>query len=532
MNSARIASLAPARLLVPQAARWLLFFIVVVLMAISAGLAAASGSLFVTGIIGAALCGIFLVFAPVLLLWFVIVGSTIVAGLASLYLPEAGPLRWAFVIAAVFLGLAAIVRHLFEMMNMQRRATRLFEAVLFWALLYLFIVVVSSLFNGGLNFGSVVGLKNHFQVWGILFAFMFVPMTLRNVNAFLYYFLFLGSIQLVPVLHQYLVLTQQRVGLTQVDVVVGTFVGSMHGGGANALLAMVQVICVAILAGFWRRNRISGMSIIAASLFLLIPALLNEAKIVLVVLPLALGVVFWDYLRRNVTVLLLSAVLAIPVLAGMLWIQADIMREHNPRNNKDFESFVQSTVDYNIGDRGHGNYILNRTTVYPFWWSQHGLQNPLETIMGHGAASSKDSGAGLSERTLAKTRYPGYGIGLTGISALLWETGVLGLIAVIGLFVSAFRVAGRLADQYRETQTGMNMRAVQAGIAVFAASLFHNQSFVFELGYQTVLLFLFGYVSAVARLTFASDGNNAKKTDKGVDSQGIGVHGAALRKTS
>lgn len=529
MNSARITGLAPTGL---QVVSWLLFFIVVSLVAIFAGLAATTGSLFITGIIAAAICGIFLVFAPLPLLWLVIIGSTTVAGLTSLYFPEAGPLRWGFVIAAVFLGLAAIMRHLLDRISMQGGSARQFDAMLFWALFYFLIVVASSLYNGGLNFGSVVGLKNHFQVWGILLAFMFVPMSLRHANAFVYYFLFLGAIQLVPVLHQYFTLTQQRAGLTEVDVVVGTFVGSMHGGGANALLAMVQVICIAILAGFWRRKEISGMSIIAASLFLLIPALLNEAKIVLVALPLALGVAFWDYLKRHVVVLLVSAVLIVPVLAGILWIQAEIMREHNPGKNKDLESFIQTTVDYNIGDRGHGNYILNRTTVYPFWWSQHGPQNLLETIMGHGAASSKDSGAGLSERTLAATRYPGYGVGLTGISALLWETGVLGLIAVVGLFGSAFKVSGRLADQYRDTQTGMNIRAAQAGIAVFAVSLFHNQSFVFELGYQAVLMLLLGYVAAMSRLTPVSSGNNAKKNGHGGRFAGDGSPGAALLKAS
>lgn len=525
MNSARITGSTPTGL---QVVSWLLFFIVVSTVAIFAGLVATTGSLFLTGIIAAAISGIFLVFAPLPLLWLVIIGSTTVAGLTSLYFPEAGPLRWGFVIGAVFLGLAAIMRHLLDRITMQQGAARQFDAMFFWAVLYFLIVVASSLYSGGLNFGSVVGLKNHFQVWGILLAFMFIPMSLRHANAFVYYFLFLGSIQLVPVLHQYFTLTQQRAGLTEVDVVVGTFVGSMHGGGANALLAMVQVICIAILAGFWRRKKIGGISIIAASLFLLIPALLNEAKIVLVALPLALGVVFWDYLKRRIGVLLISSALLIPVLLGILWGQAEIMREHNAGKNKDLESFVQITIDYNVGDRGHGRYILNRTTVYPFWWSEHGVHNMLQTFVGHGAASSKDTGAGLSERTLALTRYPGYGVGLTGVSALLWETGVLGLTAVIGLFVSAFRLTGRLAGQYHGTQTGMNIRAVRAGLAVFAVSLLHNQSFVFEMGYQTVLMLLLGYVAAMARLTPASHGNNAKQTGTGDGLQGMGIQGTAL----
>jgi hypothetical protein len=357
-------------------------------------------------------------------------------------------------------------------------------------------------------------------------------MSLRQVNAFFYYLLFLGAIQLVPVLHQYLFLTQHRAGLTEVDVVVGTFVGSMQGGGANALLAMVQVICVAILAGFWRRKKIGGLATIAMSLFLLIPTLLNEAKIVLVALPLALGVVFWDYLKRRIGVLLISSALIAPVLLGILWGQAEIMREHNAGKNKDLESFVQNTIDYNVGDRGHGRYILNRTTVYPFWWSEHGVHNVLETFVGHGAASSKDSGAGLSERTLALTRYPGYGVGLTGVSALLWETGVLGLAAVIGLFVSAFRLTGRLADQYQGTQTGMNVRAVRAGIAVFAFSLLHNQSFVFELGYQTVLMLLLGYVAALSRLSRVAGRHDAKKANTHGDSQRIKTHNGAVANSS
>lgn len=528
MNAARISRLPPAGLVIG----WLLFSATIVLVALFAGWVAASGSVFLIGIISALLCGIFLLFAPIPLMWFVIVGSTIVAGLTSLYVPEAGPLRWAFVIAAVFLGVAAFLRHLLEKMNAQQTAGGTFNPMLFWALLYFLIVVISSLYNGGANFGSVIGLKNHFQVWGLIFAFMLVPLALRQANAFLYYFLFLSAIQLVPVLHQYLVLTQARVGLTKVDVVVGTFVGSMHGGGANALLAMVQVVSIAILAGFWRRKRIGSAFMVAASLFLLIPTLLNEAKIVLVALPLALGVVFRDYLKRRIAVALLGTAMIVPLLAAILWAQAEIMREHNAGKNRDLDSFVEQTVDYNLGERGYGRYVLNRTTVYSFWWSQHGPANFLETLIGHGAASSKDSDAGLSEKTFAKTHYPGYGIGLTGISALLWETGVLGLVAVVGLFASAFRVAGRLAEHYRDTQTGMNLRAAQAGVAVFAASLLHNQSFVFELGYQAVLMLILGYVAAVSRLTAAANGKRGHTTDAAGDSRQLGGHLVGLGEAS
>lgn len=518
MNAARISWLPPVGVVIG----WLLFSTTIVLAALFAGWVAASGSVFLIGIISASLCGILLLFAPIPLMWFVIIGSTIVAGLTSLYVPEAGPLRWAFVIAAVFLGVAAFLRHLLEKIHTQQAASGTFNPLVFWALLYLLIVVISSLYNGGANFGSVIGLKNHFQVWGLLFAFMLVPLTLRQANAFFYYLLFLSAVQLVPVLHQYLVLTQARVGLTKVDVVVGTFVGSMHGGGANALLAMVQVVSIAILAGFWRRKRIGGAFMVAASLPLLIPTLLNEAKIVLVALPLALGVALQDYLRRRIAVALLGAAMIVPLLAAIFWVQAEIMREHNPGKNRDLDSFVEQTLDYNLGERGYGRYVLNRTTVYSFWWTQHGPANLLETLIGHGAASSKDSDAGLSERTLARTRYPGYGIGLTGISALLWETGVSGLIAVVGLFTSVFRAAGRLAEDYWDTQTGMNLRAAQAGVAVFAASLFHNQSFVFELGYQAVLMLIFGYVAAVSRLTDTANGKRGDQRDEAGDSQQLG----------
>lgn len=476
------------------------------LLAIIAGLAAASGSLLIAGLIGAALCCVFLFFAPIPLLWFVIVGATTVAGLTTLYLPQAGPVRWSFVLAALFLGLSAIARHFFDKIGSLKRNQVAGGTLLFWCLLYLAIVIFSSLYNDGLDFGVVVGLKNHFQVWGILVAFMLIPMTLRQANAFIYYLLFLGTVQLIPVLHQYFVLVPQRAGLTKVDVVVGTFVGSMHGGGANALLAMVQVTCVALLAGFWRLGKLRIVSLVLASLLLLIPTLLNEAKIVLVALPLALGVVFWDYLKRHVVVLMLSSVMIVPVLAGLLWIQADIMREHNMGKNRDLQSFIESTIEYNVGEQGYGNYILNRTSVYTFWWSQHGSRDALGTLIGHGAASSKDADASLSENTLAQTRYPGYGIGLTGVSALLWETGILGLIAVVGLLASALRLANRLANHYGNSQIGMNIRAAQAGVAVFAASLLHNQSFVFELGYQTVLMLLLGYIAVVGRLTFGEHG--------------------------
>jgi hypothetical protein len=103
---------------------------------------------------------------------------------------------------------------------------------------------------------------------------------------------------------------------------------------------------------------------------------------------------------------------------------------------------IAENLEYNIGSKGYyGGAGLNRSNVVPFWWSQHGLNNPVGTVFGHGLGASFHS---ETEPGHIDRKYAGYSVGLTGLSALLWDVGLLGTGLYLALLAAAGLVAIRL----------------------------------------------------------------------------------------
>jgi hypothetical protein len=86
--------------------------------------------------------------------------------------------------------------------------------------------------------------------------------------------------------------------------------------------------------------------------------------------------------------------------------------------------------------------------------------------------------------------------GVTTVSTLLWEIGVIGLVCVFGLFLSTYRAAGRLAaDVTEHPERVAALRAAQVGVAIIGITLFHRNLFVFDVIYQTLIVVICGYVA-------------------------------------
>jgi hypothetical protein len=141
---------------------------------------------------------------------------------------------------------------------------------------------------------------------------------------------------------------------------------------------------------------------------------------------------------------------------------------------------------------------LSRITSLTFWAKQHVSANPAHTLLGHGLGASREPEGGLDlAKTLAQERYPGLGIGYTALSALLWDVGVVGVITVLGMFGSAFFMAGRLARHYRRRHDPLRtawFEGLQAAMAVLTLSLAHKDFFVVNLPFQALAYLLVGCI--------------------------------------
>jgi len=492
---------------------WLLagFFSVLIAVAAMAGLVAASSKILLVVLFVGAGVGAILLFYPLFLLWVLVVGALVVTGLTELYLPAMRQIRWGVVLGAVALGIVSFLsssRHRDNSISSSVNSTRNYSLI--FALLFFYYMCVSTLINHGPSVDDLLGIKSYFQVWGLLLVFAYAKVD-RFVDRFPKFMLWLAALQVPFSFHQYLVLAPLRTTgeyaekmIVPVDIVVGTFVGMMDGGGANASMACLQIMAITYLFALWRVRKMSPMPVLFLSAFFLTPIALNEAKIAFVLFPLALVVLFRDTFLKFFLRWLLASIALVVILIAIAIIYAmqpasDHAKQYGP---KGFGAYWEEMLAYNVvKNRGYADLKLNRTTVYPHWFSEHAFGDLGGMFFGHGAGETvaidpKLDQGGLRGTCLATVRYHNVVIGLTGLSTILWESGLIGAVLVLGIFISAFLLASELALKATDPLDWAMLRTLQATIAITGICLVQADMFSYEIGYQTLFvlaLALLGY---------------------------------------
>jgi hypothetical protein len=464
------------------------------LFALLIGAVTAFGNLLASAMMVAILGSLALTGFPRLLFWFSVVGSLVLSGLFELYLPGLQTLRWAFA-GCTALFFVSVVLH--DAWSPQQERQPL-NSLTITCTLYLAICAISLFANWHGASNAVLGLKNYFQALGLLLGLALMARwdgLERNLTRAM---LAIGLLQLPFALHQFLVVAPKRVGMgpqiVPVDIVAGTFGANFMGGGNNSVLAMFLVIVAAMMLSLWRKGALPGrwLWLLAP---LLSPIFLNESKVALVYLVLAFIVIFrTEILRRPVRFLSLSVVLAM-LGTGLLFSYVAVQRASEYKTPAEMvEHFVRQNT--REGER-YGTLALNRTTSLTHWFKSQRRYTLSQTLFGHGLSASRDDSSGVltASRNLANTAYPGMGIGLTTVSSMLWDIGVVGLVTVLAMFASAFFLAGRLARRHAASayKSGLFL-GLQASVAIFVLSLIHKNFFTFQLGYQVMIFLIFGYL--------------------------------------
>ena len=433
------------------------------------------------------------------LFWFVVISALVVTGVCQLYLPLLKYVRYIVPLASVPLLLHGVMDYFTSWTRARHDPT---PAIVSWALAFALACVVSALVNLSDPAVVLVGMKGYFQMWGLFLSVVFLTWNDRFTGNLARGILLIALLQVPFAVHEYLFLVPKRVGLgagiVPVDIVAGTFGATLDGGGANAVLAGFQVIVVGCLLALWKNGALSGFKAAAASLLLLSPMLVNEAKITALYLPLVFIVIFRRDIAGRPVKFLVGGLGMLGVLAVLM---SALVLGSNSAKVKSWSDLVDYVVATQTADTDarQGQYSeLSRLSALSFWVKEHVRADPINTLVGHGVGASRENAGGLDlANTLAEKRYPGLRIGYTALSALLWDTGVIGLITVLGMFASAFLTAGRLARHYRGTdkfRTGL-FEGLQAGMAVLALSLAHKDFFIIHLPFQAVTYLTIGFIA-------------------------------------
>lgn len=460
------------------------------------GVVVASGNLVLIGLAVGAIVGIIMLSAIEAVIWVILVGTLLISGPLFLFFPGLSKLAWLFSMLGFFLTVAAILY----------AGTRRFDdrgpVPAFVPLLAVFIVASlgMSVFSGG-DFGEILSaVKRQYQYWGLLFALAVCPIrtvSIRNWTVFLF---LLSLMQFPMALYQRVVLVPMRHNMmvaggawaTPVDIVAGTFEAALDGAGNSAGMSYFLIVVLAGLLCCYRENMIGAGKLMLFSAMVAAPLALGETKVVVVMMPLALAVVYSDVLRKRPLTFLAGAVV---ILMGALALGYVYMSgSENDANNLGLQGRIQDMWDYNFGDRGYyGGRGLNRTTVITYWWQKHGLSDPVGLIFGHGLGSSFDGS--LEYLGHIARQHPRMNIGLTSISVLLWDFGLLGLVVYLTILAMAFRSAGILARSAAHGMDRTLMKTAQASIVTQCVLLNHADGAMSGVTVQVMLGLTLGLIA-------------------------------------
>ena len=430
------------------------------------------------------------------LLWFVLIGGLVVAGVCQLYVPTLKYVRYVVPLATGPLLLHGFMDYLLSWTRTQHAPM---PVTMRWALAFVLTCLVSVLINASDPAVTLLGVKGYFQMWGLFLGLVIIRWGPAMTRQLCMGILVIALLQLPFVAHEYFVLAPTRIrpGFVAVDIVAGTFGALLDGGGATAVLAAFQILVVSCLVALWKNGALSGLKLLVLSPLLLAPMLVNEVKIAVLYLPLTFVVMFYRDIVARPMKFLMAGIGLLGILAALMAALVAAQPSSKVQSWSDLVSFVIERQSADIGERGEHYGELTRVTALTFWAKEHVATNPAYTLLGHGLGASRDASGALDiTDTLAEKRYGGMNIGYTALSALLWDTGIIGLVTVLGMFASAFLAAGGLANHFRgkdRFRTGL-FEGLQGGIAVLTLSLASRDYFVTHLPFQTIVYLTIGFI--------------------------------------
>lgn len=406
--------------------------------ALLAGYVIASGQPVPIALLLGTIAGIAMLGMLPLVVWTILVGVLLISGPVVMFVPalEKGP--WLFSLLGFLLAGAAV---LYAAVG-RERFSRPLPAFVVLAIVLLSYGLLSLVYSGGPLMEGVRATKRYFQFYGLLFILAVLPFAPALVRRWWRFIVLLAVLQLPFALYQFLVLVPIREGMPQVvplDIVVGTMEGSIVGGGSSGVMVLLLLFVLSYVLAALRESMLPPGKILVLAPILVTPFALGEVNLIFVLLPLALMATYVDLIRQRPFLFMLGAAFAVPVLAGLAWWYLAIQAG----TGQPLDLKIAEILDYNFGGSGYYGRGLNRTSVYSYWFAQHGIGDPVSFLFGHGLGSSF---GGINEPNPGHMdkAHAGMFIGLTAAAAVLWDLGLTGLLVFMGMLLSAVRYAYRL----------------------------------------------------------------------------------------
>lgn len=469
------------------------------------------GSPIVIAVSLGAVLGILLLNALPVAMWILLVGVFMFSGPVYMFVPELVKTGWLFSILGFFLTGAAM---LYPVLGRHQPPGPL-PFFVYLGISYVCLAIGLSVFSDGPLVEIVGGIKKYFQFWGVMFILATYPFARDTFSRWLVFFGIVAVLQLPATVLQriflvpYLsVVNADLAGFVPIDSVVGTFEGTLRGGGSSSVMSLFLVCVMAWLLSARRDHLITDRKFWTMMVIALLPLGMGETKLIVVLLPLAFAMVYLDLVTHRPALFLGGGLIAGLITLGFAYIYF-VVQVPDARDMTVAER-LQETIDYNFGNVGYfAGRGLNRFTAIVFWFKEHGWNDPVATIFGHGLGSSYGGDGTAPFTGHINDRYPEKLIGQTSSSSILWDLGLLGFTLFMGMVLSAWREAWRLANVVQAGADRAACRTLLAAVSCIPLMAFYSDGITVIPSQQVFTMLSLGAVAWYSRGYRASGMNQS-----------------------
>lgn len=364
-----------------------------------------------------------------------VISALVISGSVGYFIPSWGGIMWVISLATFLLIVPSISA---LNANFGFKSNGLIKWLLFFGL-YSFASVIFNIDN---YTESIAALKNTFQFWPIaLLAFVGIIDDTTKKTIFIT-ILFIAFLQIPVSIFQYFFVVDWGARLAGGDSVVGTFGGSIDGGGNSGALTTFLLIVWTFLISKYLSSKKYGFVTLLTSLSLFIPILLNETKIFFFYLPvIVMQLILAFFKRHKARTVILASVSGLSGLGILLFYFLFLQQSGiGMKDSTTLESYIDRRIENQSGlsiensrDRG-----LSRLGSIIYWWNENSIdKKPIEMVFGNGLGASKSSGL-FKGHLYDVYKYRNYKLDVTGISQLLWDVGLVGTVIYLSIYVVTY----------------------------------------------------------------------------------------------
>ena len=432
------------------------------------------------------------------IVWFYLLFALVLAG-TYIYLSGGNRWVWWIVQVAPAIYLASFPFWKFRM-----------ERGFPWLVIFLLITLLTTMANMPVSSSIIILMKNIIFIAGIWAFFTYFIATESEVFSILKLLLFVACIQILWVFPQYFFVRSSRIsqGLGTVeasDSVVGSFGGSMTGGGLTATFAFFQVCILIGLVSFRRYGVIKDRRrYIIFILLTFFPLLLTETKVIVVYFLLAAIILNASLIKTNFVKFVSNNIRALLLVVGLI---LSFQFYHWSAKGGGLIENLTSSLSYSFSEQSghfstqHG--VMTRYQAVLFWW-ENGTDSLGHMLFGYGLGSSYSIPSKVSLLGPMASKFSPWELDKTGLTMLLWDVGVIGTLVVFAFLIHSSRHAKRFStDEKLNAWQRALAQTLQVVFLMFCFSLVYRHDIPYAAPMMVIFMLSLGLLSYLSKSRYS-----------------------------